>query len=134
MYEHNEDENDFDAFSKQLGLGEGLSINVATPVGETLVVSGVREVPTIISVVRNAQRDPKRDARMLASTLSTSLDPQTIYFLAEYLFAEHLSPILKELVPGKITPVQPKTEPIKPKAPKKAKEEKGPDAEFPDPE
>jgi hypothetical protein len=94
MYDHDE-ENPFDRFMEG-NEGPSVNVNLQLPQGETLIINGVRTSPTIIQVVKTAERNPKRDARMLAVTLSTSLDEATLVHLAEYLYMEHLVPIFQE--------------------------------------
>lgn len=91
LYDHDEDD-PFAGFDQE-GPGQ---VAVHLPIGETLLVSGPRQMPVIISISNKTERNPKRDARMLATFLSTSLDEQTIYFLSEYLFAEHLAPMMQD--------------------------------------
>lgn len=91
MYNH---EDDFEQF-----LGEGNSIpeiSLNLPFGETVAVNGHRQIPSIITISNKTERNPKRDARMLATVLTCALDEQTVFHLAEYLFAEHLAPMMQE--------------------------------------
>jgi hypothetical protein len=92
MYDH-----DDDAFSQFVeGLEGGNPIFVNLPIGETLVVNGPRQTPLVITISNKVERNPKRDARMLSTFLSCSLDEQTVFHLAEYLFAEHIAPMMKD--------------------------------------
>lgn len=90
LYSH---EDSFDEYGESTGIPV---ISLSLPAGETLVVSGPRQTPMVITISNKAERNPRRDARMLATYLSTSLDEQTVYFLSEMLFTEYLSPVLKE--------------------------------------
>ncbi len=95
MYDHEDD--GFEQFAKELGLApEAPTINLNLPQGETLVVNGTRINPSVITISKTAESNPKRDARMLAVMLSTSLDEATLLHLSEFLFAEHLAPIMRE--------------------------------------
>lgn len=95
MYNHEDDDNGFSEFEKQLESDGPIQVNVNLPKGETLVINGIRSAPTIISVLKSAEINHKRDARMLAATLSTTLDSQTLYYLTEFLFTEHLAPSIQ---------------------------------------
>lgn len=91
LYSHGDDE-DFEQYMAG-SISPNISVNL--PVGETLVVNGPRQIPMIITITNVTERNPKRDARMLASVLSCSLDNETIFHLTEYLFTEFLAPVLK---------------------------------------
>jgi hypothetical protein len=116
MYNH---EDDFEQY-----FGESTSepaISVSLPFGETLAVNGHRQIPSIITISNKTERNPKRDARMLASVLTCSLDEQTVFHLAEYLFAEHLAPMMQESrnLFSAFQEMKPKMQQEKPKVPKK---------------
>jgi hypothetical protein len=89
MYGH--DDEDFDG-----GFSDPRSpiLSLELPAGETLQVNGPRLTPLIITISNQTERNPKRDARMLSSFLSSSLDDETVYYLAEFLFAEHIAPVM----------------------------------------
>lgn len=72
------------------------SVTIDLPPGENISVNGPRQTPFIISISNKVERNPKRDARMLFSTLSSSLEEQTLYYLAEYLYSEFVFPLLQE--------------------------------------
>lgn len=52
---------------------------------ETLLIFGVRPVPTSIVVTKDAAYDPIRDAKALLFTLSNGLDPQTFQHFCEMI-------------------------------------------------
>lgn len=110
MYNHEED---FESFFAEEGSGPNISLNL--PFGETLAVNGHRQIPNIITISNRTERNPKRDARMLASVLTCALDEQTVFHLAEYLFAEHLAPIMQQETKSLFSAFQE----MKPKMPKK---------------
>lgn len=90
MYQH---ENDgFEEFVQE----QMPPISIAMPVGETVMVSGIRQNTLNLVISKNSERNPKRDAKILAAVLSTSLDEQTIFYLAEILFNDCLAPVLQE--------------------------------------
>lgn len=91
------------------------------PVGETLSVSGPRQSATVITINKSVERNPIRDARMLSTFLSCSLDNETIVHLAELLFAEHLAPSMKEF---RETIMKEIIDPPRKRAPKKTGETK----------
>lgn len=99
FYSHSPDFEDFES-----GMP---SITIGLPIGETLAVNGPRQTPLIITISNKVERNPKRDARMLASLLSSSLEDQTLYHLSEYLYTEFLHPLFQEQVTTR--------EPLKPK-------------------
>lgn len=111
MYNHDED--GFEQFAKELGMTDDpIQLNMTLPAGETLIVRGTRLNPTIITVSNTVEKNPKRDARMLAAVLATSLDEQTLFLLAEYMFAEHLAPLMQDRTEKeiKIPPIKRKKE------------------------
>lgn len=68
-------------------------IHFNVPTGESLTIHGFRQSPLNILISKETEYSPKRDAKMLATYLSCSIDEQTIFHLAEFLFAEYLAPI-----------------------------------------
>lgn len=90
---YNHDENPFAEFGME---GSIPSISVNLPVGETLVVNGPRLVPMVVTISNKAECNPERDARMLSTFLSCSLNDQTVFHLAKYLFAEYLAPLMED--------------------------------------
>lgn len=94
LFRHDDDGDSIDDFLDS--LGGSASININLPVAETLSVNGPRQVPLVVTISNKAERNPRRDAKMLATFLTCSLDEQTVYFLTEYLFNEHMAPLVTE--------------------------------------
>lgn len=69
---------------------------ISLPAGETLVINGPRQTPMVITITNKSERNPKRDAKMLAACLATSIDEQTMYYLTELLIAEYMAPMVQE--------------------------------------
>jgi hypothetical protein len=91
IYNHEEDGFD-DLFNGPITAN--VSINL--PTAETLSVNGPRQTPLIINISNKAERNPRRDAEMLATFLSCSLDDQTVFYLTELLFNKHMAPLVAE--------------------------------------
>lgn len=83
-----------DSFDDELESSQTPQITLNLPVGETLLINGNRQIPAIITITNKVERNPERDARMLASILSCSVDQATMIKLSEYLFAEYVAPML----------------------------------------
>ena len=127
LYDHEDDS--FEQFMEG-NLTPIISVNL--PVGETLVVNGPRLTPVVVTITNKAERHPKRDARMLSTFLSCSLDEQTVFHLAEYLFAEHLAPMMNGSgLMAPLKPVNDKAERPKKKSPPKQVPPDGPQDEHP---
>lgn len=90
MYNHDEDEE----FDSAPTTGPTLSLSI--PNIETISIFSTRQSPILLMCNKEAEHSPQRDARVLATMLSTSLPQETVTYLAELLFSEHLTPFLQQ--------------------------------------
>lgn len=74
---------------------------------ETLLIFGVRPVPTSIIVTKDAAYDPVRDAKALLFTLSNGLDPQTFQHFCEMIASIYIQNAASQMT-HRPEPPQPK--------------------------
>lgn len=91
----NNDPPEFDS-PGQLEYVQAMSAELG-PVGDTLSLSGVRQSPLTIKIMRSTQYDPKRDALTLHAHLSTSLEIGTWAELVRIIITEN-QPLIMEQV------------------------------------
>lgn len=73
---------------------------------ETLLVFGVRPIPTAIVLTKDAHYDPVRDAKTLLFTLTNGLDPQTFQHFCEMvasMYLHNLSGAMEAMEPSRPT-------------------------------
>lgn len=77
-------------------LDQGYSPVVS--LGECLIIHGLRSNPQIITISPKAQIDPIRDARILATLLSSTLMQDTLIQLSQLLFNEWVLPSIDKSI------------------------------------
>jgi hypothetical protein len=87
MFDHEED---FESMMES--LGSSVVCNIELNSGENLIIKGTRELPAVITITSQAEGNPRRDSRMLASVLATSLSREVMVELAQSLYMEFLLP------------------------------------------
>lgn len=74
---------------------------------ETLLIFGVRPVPTSIIVTKDAAYDPVRDAKALLFTLSNGLDPQTFQQFCEMIASIYIQNAAQQMTTHRPEPSKP---------------------------